>query len=444
MMPMLVTELPWRDPFDCFASLSDDPHLAFLDSATAEDPRAEISYLCTDPLAILRLDDKEGDPFAALGAWLGRHAPPRRPAAPLPFSGGAVGFLGYDLGAASAGVASCHPPISDFPAGWFGVYDTILGFEHRSQRLWFMGQERANATAAKRLAALLQRLDTPSRLGPVSRPDWQPEWNAAQYRGRVEKIREYIAAGDIFQANLTHRFQAQRSKNFSAAGLYAALRRNSAAPFSAYLSCGDSAIISASPESFLRLSADGKVETRPIKGTAPRGINPEDDARLGRSLCKSEKDRAENLMIVDLMRNDLGRVCATGSIEVTELCELERFARVQHLVSAIQGQLRSGLGAIDLLRATFPGGSITGAPKHRAMQIIDEIETARRGAYCGTIAWIGFDGAMGSSIIIRSIIAAKDRLLAQAGGGIVWDSDAQAEYDEMQLKAAPLLEAYDA
>jgi para-aminobenzoate synthetase component 1 len=442
-MPMLVTELTWRDPLDCYAACADEPYLAFLDSAAANDPRANISYLCLDPAAILNLPACAGDPFMPLTAWLNRHRLPHPPGrAPLPFIGGAVGFLSYELGVAAAGLTTRHPRMNGLPDAWFGLYDTVLGFDHQAGRLWFIGHERPGAPAAQRLAALTARLARPAKLPPGQALDWQPEWSEAGYRARVEQVRAYIGAGDIFQANLTHRFRAQRPANFSAPGLYAALRRRSPAPFASFLSCDNwVAIISASPEAFLSLTPEGQVETRPIKGTIRRGATPEEDEFLGQELSRSAKDRAENLMIADLMRNDLGRVCATGSVKVTALCALERFASAQHLVSVVEGRLKPGLGAIDLLRATFPAGSITGAPKHRAMQIIDEIETAARGAYCGTLAWLGFDGAMGSSVMIRSIVATKEALFAQAGGGIVWDSDPAAEYAEMRLKAAPLLAA---
>jgi para-aminobenzoate synthetase component I len=443
---MLVTELPWRDPLGGYAACADEPYVAFLDSAAANDPRAKISYLCLDPVAILNLPAGSGDPFIPLAAWLDRHHPPhvQGRAAPLPFIGGAVGFLSYDLGVAAAGITTRHPRMTGLPDAWFGLYDTVLGFEHHTSRLWFIGHDRPGAPAAARLTALTARLARPAKLPPAETLDWQPEWSEAGYRARVEQVRAYIGAGDIFQANLTHRFRARRPANFSAAGLYAALRGRSPAPFAGFLKCDDEvAIISASPEAFLSLTPEGHVETRPIKGTIRRGATPEEDELLGQELSRSTKDRAENLMIADLMRSDLGRVCAAGSVKVTALCALERFASAQHLVSVVEGRLKPGLGAIDLLRATFPAGSITGAPKYRAMQIIDEIETAARGAYCGTLAWLGFDGAMGSSVMIRSIVATREALFAQAGGGIVWDSDPAAEYAEMRLKASPLLAAGD-
>ena len=193
------------------------------------------------------------------------------------------------------------------------------------------------------------------------------------------------------------------------------------------------------PERFLTLSPDGVIEARPIKGTRPRGATPEEDARLGRELVESIKDRAENLMIVDLLRNDIGRVSVLGSVAVPSLFELETFSRVHHLVSAVTGRLKPGTGAIDLLRATFPGGSITGAPKIRSMEIIDKLEAARRGPYCGSIAWLGADGALDANIVIRTMVATPETLVAQAGGGIVYDSDPTAEYWEMMVKVGSLL-----
>jgi para-aminobenzoate synthetase component 1 len=278
---------------------------------------------------------------------------------------------------------------------------------------------------------------------PQPRPHWQPELARAEYEARIDRLRDYIRAGDAYQANFTMRFTAPRQAGFSPAAYYAALRARSPAPFAAYLDCGSSVLCGASPERFLRLTADGLVESRPIKGTAPRHADAGADAAAKAALLASPKERAENLMITDLLRNDLGQVCETGSIAVPELFAVESFAQAHHLVSAVTGRLRAGLNAAELLRASFPGGSITGAPKRRAMEIIDELEAGPRGAYCGALAWIGFDGAMDSAIIIRTMVANADTLFAQAGGGITWDSNPAAEYDEMMLKVTNLLVAGD-
>ncbi|WBO61202.1 anthranilate synthase component I family protein [Acidocella sp. MX-AZ03] len=227
---------------------------------------------------------------------------------------------------------------------------------------------------------------------------------------------------------------------FSPAAYYAALRRRSPAPFAAFIQTGaGAALCSASPERFLSVNRSGAVETRPIKGTARREACPREDARAAASLRDDPKERAENLMITDLLRNDLGQLCEIGSVQVPELFAVESFAQAHHLVSAVTGQLRPGVGAADLLLACSPGGSITGAPKHRAMQIIDELEAGARGAYCGALAWIGLDGAMDSAIIIRTAVATPECLYAQAGGGITWDSDPASEYEEMMLKLSPLI-----
>ncbi|MGB8842851.1 MAG: aminodeoxychorismate synthase component I, partial [Aliidongia sp.] len=278
---------------------------------------------------------------------------------------------------------------------------------------------------------------------PSSPVGWTAEIDPLDYQARIARLLEYIRAGEIYQANFTARHLMPRPPG-SAADLYRSLRRSSPAPFAAYLACGpDLAVASASPERFLSVDRSGHIETRPIKGTRPRGRDPQEDARLAAELAASGKDRAENLMIADLMRNDIGRVATIGSVAVPSLSAVETFPAVHHLVSVVEASLRPGASLIDLLRATFPGGSITGAPKRRAMALIDEVEVARRGPYCGSIVWLGFDGAMDSSIIIRTLTITPDLVIAQAGGGIVFESDPAAEYEEMMVKIRPLLRAID-
>jgi para-aminobenzoate synthetase component 1 len=446
---MNAFEIPWVEPEAAFRRLIDEQHLAFLDSAAHGDRRAAVSYLCLDPRAIFQIDLGMPDCFGALAAWMavqtraGDVAPDDWP---FEFAGGAVGWLGYDLGVAMAGLKTRFDPVPGLPGGWFGLYDTVFGFDLTARRAWLLLGSRAGVAVDNRLAALLSRFEgaqiaeTPRV--PQSPLAWQPEMSRDAYDHRLDRLRDYIAAGDIYQANLTLRFTAARPAGLSTGALYSSLRALSPAPFAAYIGGDDGvAMISASPERFLRLTRDGLAETRPIKGTIARQADPARDAEAAMALLASPKERAENLMIVDLLRNDLGQVCKIGSVAVPELFSVESYAQAHHLVSAVAGRLRSGLGAFDLLRACFPGGSITGAPKRRAMEIIDELEMAPRGAYCGSVVWIGFDGAMDSSIIIRSIVATRARLFAQAGGGITWDSDAAAEYDEVMLKISPLLAA---
>jgi para-aminobenzoate synthetase component 1 len=251
---------------------------------------------------------------------------------------------------------------------------------------------------------------------------------------------EYIRAGDCYQVNLSQRLLAPLREH--PLDLYGRLRTLNPAPFGAYFDLGDFQILSASPERFLRVT-NGEVETRPIKGTRPRGRTPEEDAALAAELAASPKDRAENVMIVDLLRNDLGRVCEFGSVRVPTLCEVESFRFVHHLVSEVRGKLRPGLGPLDLLAAAFPGGSVTGAPKVRAMEIIAELEPTARGPYCGSLGFVGFDGSMDTNILIRTFTAGRGWVQFPVGGGIVADSDPAREYEETLHKAAGLLRALD-
>jgi para-aminobenzoate synthetase component 1 len=259
------------------------------------------------------------------------------------------------------------------------------------------------------------------------------------YLDAVTRVRDYIVAGDIFQANLSQRFQAPLAGSLF--DLYRRLRHRNPAPFAAYLDCGDFALLSASPERFLHLDPERRlVETRPIKGTRPRGFGPMHDAALGQALAESDKDRAENVMIVDLLRNDLSRVCRAGTVRVPELFALEQHPTVHHLVSTVVGELEPEADAVDLIRAAFPGGSITGAPKVRAMEIIAELEPTRRAAYCGSIGYLSVTGAMDTSIVIRTYVRRGGRVYFQAGGGIVADSDPEQEYRETVDKARALIE----
>jgi para-aminobenzoate synthetase component 1 len=300
---------------------------------------------------------------------------------------------------------------------------------------------RRQVRAVARADEIMALLGAPAQPGLPAMPPlaWRPALGQGEYEDRVRQILALIRAGDIFQANFTTAFTAARPAGLSAAALYLALREASPAPFGAFIDGGGHALASASPERFVSLQANGRIEARPIKGTAARAADPLVDAGLRAALRGSAKDRAENLMITDLLRNDIGRVSCLGSVAVEALGALESFANLHHLVSVITAELQPGLTAIDLVRAVFPGGSVTGAPKIRAMEIIDEMEVCARGAYCGAIAWLGFDGAMDSSIVIRTITLTPETLIAQAGGAIVAESQAAAEYAEMLLKIAPLL-----
>jgi para-aminobenzoate synthetase component 1 len=444
---MRLTRIPYRaDSTALFEIIADEPWSVFLDSGWPNTTSGRFDILAARPFATLvtrggvteigragTVERSTDDPFALLRGILAVAAE----TSPLPFTGGAIGYFGYDL----ARRIDCLPPRmaeSAVPDLAVGIYDWAVVIDHAAQASWLVGAERDAATAAAwdDLVALFSRgaqvpERSPFRVGQVN-CDFTPQ----AYRAAFARIQRYIHAGDCYQVNLAQRFTAPVAGDHWLG--YQALRRLNPAPYSAYLNLPKVRILSSSPERFLSVR-QGVVETKPIKGTRPRAAEAAADAALACELQASEKDRAENLMIVDLLRNDLGKVCVPGSVAVPRLFEIESFASVHHLVSTVTGQLAEGRDAIELLRACFPGGSITGAPKLRAMQIIEELEPCPRGVYCGAIGWLGFNGDMDSNIAIRTLVSANDELQFWAGGGIVADSQADAEYQECLDKAAALL-----
>jgi len=352
---------------------------------------------------------------------------------PSAFAGGLVGYFGYDLAPRIETLPRCRPRDSRLPDIRLALYDTGLTIDHQSGNVnaWSSGfRGETESTVHERLERFVGALETsspreitPPSLGPVVASMTRDDYLAA-----VRRALEYIAAGDIFQVNFSQRFESTGCVD--PFDLYQRLRRRSPAPFSAYLQWDDLAIVSASPEWFYRTDADGRIITRPIKGTRPRGVNDEEDRRLIAELRASPKDRAELTMIVDLERNDLGRVCEYGSVCVDDALSVESYAQVHHLVATVAGRLRAGVGPIDVARALFPGGSITGAPKIRAMEIIDELEPNRRSAYTGAIGYLGLGGVSCFNIAIRTMLVEGDRVSYQVGGGVVADSIPEAEYQE--------------
>jgi para-aminobenzoate synthetase component 1 len=444
------------DPAVACERLLDQRDPFFLDGGRDFEGQGRYSFVGCNPFATLRSKNGiirvwreggeeeiyEGNPFNALHSLLQEYAL-TLPEAPVPFYGGAVGYFGYDL---------CHhierlprTVVDDlhFPDLALGLYDAVAAWDNREGRAYVCAPEiPGRPPALERARALAQLIWAPQpsvpepsgRLGANVVGNFERE----EYIRAVARAIEYIYAGDIFQVNLSQRFSADLLVH--PWQLHRRCRAQNPAPFAAYLGFADGVVASHSPERFLRVEGR-QVTTRPIKGTRPRGATPEEDERLAKELLASEKDRAELVMIVDLERNDLGRVCSYGSVRVPELLTLESYATVHHLVSTVVGRLHDNRSLTDLLKATFPGGSITGAPKVRSMEIIDELEPTQRTVYTGSIGWLGFNGDMDLNIVIRTYLIKDGRVHWQVGGGIVADSDAVAEYDETLAKGFALKRA---
>jgi len=471
----LVEDVTGLDAAEALRKLAGLRHVLFLDSAQTSSLR-RYSYLAAEPFHWLTARDRSihlngkphpaPDPFTALATLLAAYTLPVLPELP-PFQGGAAGLFGYEL---------CHhlerlprPTVRDFdvPDLAVGLYDWVLSFDHLQERAWLISTGLPETTPRRRGQRAAQRRDQvlrwlergvppavwspPERLmlqtqlhrppaAGADRPGVRSNFSHAAYLRAVERAIDYIHAGDCFQVNLAQRLVAPQRR--PPLDIYQDLRERNPAPLAGYFDLGPYVLASASPERFLKVE-DGDVETRPIKGTRPRGATAAEDRVCADELRRSAKDRAENVMIVDLLRNDLGRVCEYGSIRVEALCRLESYPFVHHLVSEVRGRLRAGKGAVDLLRAAFPGGSVTGAPKIRAMEIITELEGVARGPYCGSFGYLGFNGAMDTSILIRTLVLGGGWVHFAVGGGIVADSHPQREYEETWHKARGLLRALE-
>ena len=434
-------ELAGVRPIDAAEALRDLPGLALLETARPG-RRARWTYLTADPVAVLDRPAPGRDPFAEARKVVARLAADTPPGddAP-PFLGGLVGYLAYDLGHALERLPTIAADDQGLPLLRLALHDWVVAWDRRTGAAW-IGGRAVDADAAaldRRLTAMIERLREPTSSAAPVADDTRPmtftsSLSRDAYLAGVESVRASIAHGDIYQANLTRRLGAPFDGE--PWPLYRRLRTGDPSLYAAYLDLGDRrAILSASPEPFLAVDRDGRVTADPIKGTRPRGRTREQDRALACELLASEKDRAENVMIVDVLRNDLGRVCVPGTVRVPRLCRLERTAAVQHLVSTVTGRLSRGRDAFELLAASFPGGSITGAPKIRAMELLEELEPVRRGPYTGALGWFGPDGAMASSILIRTFVADGKRLSLHVGGGITYRSDPAAEWDETVAKA---------
>ena len=432
-LPPTVISLPWRSDAAefWFTRLSHLPFAMLLHSGYADHPYSRFDILVADPLQTLITQgnvtttgetQSTDDPLSLLQQALDALGltVPQNP--DLPFQGGALGLFGYDLGRRFETLPETAQDDIPLPDMAVGLYDWAIIVDHHKQAVSLLSHQDVSA----RLAWLEAQV-------PVATADfhltsaWRANMTAREYAAKFERVQGYLQSGDCYQVNLAQRFQATCEGDEWQA--FTRLNASNRAPFSAFLRLEQGAILSLSPERFIHL-ADGTIQTRPIKGTLPRLADPVADRQQAEKLAASLKDRAENLMIVDLMRNDIGRVAVPGSVRVPELFVVEPFPAVHHLVSTVTAQLPASRTACDLLRAAFPGGSITGAPKVRAMEIIDELEPHRRNAWCGSIGYISLCGTLDTSITIRTLTACNGNLYCSAGGGIVADSQVDAEYQE--------------
>ncbi|MEH6812949.1 MAG: aminodeoxychorismate synthase component I [Motiliproteus sp.] len=441
-----------------FESIRHLPYPAFLDSSTSPSRAGHYDILCAAP-ACRVISSKaltwrennngqrtplQGTPFQALKQVLleyGFADNDKAPAEPntFPFIGGALGYFGYDLGRCLESMPSLASADIDIADMQMGIYPWAIIVDHSKQQSSLVYRD---SSLKSQLEVLASQINSDTRSATIKDNGFQlnsaftSNLDYSCYSERFHRVINYIRSGDCYQVNLAQRFTASYQGDSWQAYLF--LRKQAPTPFSAYLQVDGGELLSLSPERFIKV-ADRHVETKPIKGTRPRGSTPAQDLMHQESLSRSSKDKAENLMIVDLLRNDLGRSCRIGSISVPKLFEVESYANVHHLVSTVQGELGHRKDCLDLLEGCFPGGSITGAPKIRAMEVIEELEPHRRSAYCGSIGYIGFDGNVDTNIAIRTIVAHDQQLHCWAGGGIVADSQCSSEYQETFDKISNLI-----
>lgn len=447
----VIKEIPFPiTSLDVLTFIKDQPYPFFLDSSFDLKGLGRYSFLGHSPYKIIRSKGRtvevetffgsyryQGNVFDFVNEELKRFTIETSSLIPLLLGG--VGYFSYDLLHLLEEIPSNTVDDIGLPECHISFYDTSIAFDHYEDKGYVIS---VTENKVDEVIDLLKTVSTahPTLTGhrPPATGHYKSNFTKEDYIKAVHKAKEYIAAGDIYQVNLSQRFSTEI--DISPYDLYLRLREASPAPFSAYLDFGKAAILSSSPERFLKI--DGNyVETRPIKGTRPRGKTTDEDEELKKELAQSDKDRAEHIMIVDLERNDLGKACKYGSVKVKEDMAVESFAQVHHMVSTVSGELRDGIGPVDTIRATFPGGSITGAPKVRAMEIIEELEPTKRGIYTGSIGYIGFDGRMDMNIAIRTMVVKDGKACFSVGGGIVADSEPEAEYQETLDKAKGMMAA---
>lgn len=444
----LISSLPYiPDSVALFSAIAEQPWAVFLDSGFPHSQQGRFDIIAAEPAITLVTHgeitqiNRNGsvilsneNPFDLVKLELTKI--PYEGFSGLPFNGGAIGYFSYDLARRLEKLPAIADDAEHIPEMSVGIYNWAVVVDHHQRQSFLVGHG-CDEYHWQALIGLFSRLPNESqKSGFTVTSEIKANMDKAVYSSAFQRIKHYLKEGDCYQVNLSQRFVAECVGDPWVA--YQMLREMNSAPFSAYLNFPEAQILSSSPERFLKL-VNGQVETKPIKGTRPRKAYPASDWHQIDQLRNSSKDRAENLMIVDLLRNDLSKTCQKGSVKVSALFAVESYATVHHLVSTVTGVLAKGQHALDLLKSCFPGGSITGAPKIRAMEVIEELELSRRGVYCGSIGYIGFDGNMDSNIAIRTLVHSNGTIRFWAGGGIVIDSDLEEEYQECFDKAAALL-----
>ncbi|WP_250674850.1 aminodeoxychorismate synthase component I [Paraclostridium ghonii] len=440
MLKQISTKL---DAFEIYTLFKDEKDSFILDSGMDEEKLGRYSFISSRPFDVIKMKDSKSNPLDTLKEKLDKYKVENN--THIPFIGGAVGYLSYDVGNYIEKLPRTAIDDTGVYDLYFGFYNFVIVVDHLENKTYIatpgISQEE-ELSIAKEIESKILNADKQNLKydfnGKQIEVKLSSNFKKNEYINAIEKVRDYIKQGDIYQANLTQRFSGKT--NLSSYQLYKKLRDVSKAPFAAFLNFENYQVLSNSPERFIKC-IDKTIEARPIKGTRPRGNTIEEDMRLQEELRNSEKDKAELLMIVDLERNDLGKVSKIGTVKVPELFVIEPYANVSHLVSTVTGKLKDSLSSIDVIKATFPGGSITGAPKIRAMEIIDELEPTQRNVYTGSIGYIGFNGDMDFNIAIRTLIKKDEDIYFQVGGGITWDSNPQEEYQETLDKAKSIMKA---
>ena len=429
------------EPIEIFELIKDEPHSFILESSLYHDEYGRYSIIASNPFEVVKYsnDPECIDKFRTI---MNKYsfASNNDTKSLLPFNGGAVGYLSYDLGRYIEKIENKTIVDMEVPDLYFGLYDWAYVVDHKERKLYLVSadldKDREEKLIIQKEELILNHTPTKKLSSVDEEVQLKSNFTKQEYIDSIEKVRQYIRSGDIYQANLTQRFEGKTKR--SAFDIYSELREVGPTIFGGLLNFEDVQVISNSPERFIKVE-NRKIQTRPIKGTRPRGDNPEQDEFFKTELSNSEKDKAELLMIVDLERNDLGRVSEIGSVKVPELFKIEAYANVYHLVATIESEIDKDKDIYEVIKATFPGGSITGAPKIRAMEVIEELEPTRRNVYTGSIGYIGFDGLADLNIAIRTIVKKDDRITFQVGGGITWDSNPEDEYMETLHKAKSIM-----